>query len=192
MKTKEENPRIEMLWVKLITRLISLITLLIMAIVLPKTVFNAQTPFRIANSMAVVDENSLLFYDYQVYATEARFNQGLVEDFEEVINSFKSRSEIVAIQVNGDQYSLEYRDDYIFITNPEVPDLNLEYYLVRNLEFDGISLPIRTFIILFNDIASLVNTIYIVTFIIVSLSIFSRLVVKSTTTILEIKKYQST
>jgi len=188
MKRKENNFPTEILYVKLITLIISLIALIITVILLPKTVFEAQMPFQLATSMAVVDENSLLSYDYQVYATEERFSKGLVEDFENVLDNFKSRSEIVAIQINGDSYKVEFRDDYIFISNPEVPELNIDYYVVRNLEFDGITLPIRTFIILFEDISTLVNTIYIVIFLITSITLFSKLSIKAAINVLEIKK----
>jgi hypothetical protein len=187
MKNKDGNLPIEVITIKLITLLISLITLIIMVIVLPKTVFDGKTSFRLATSMAVIDDRSLLFYDYQVYATESRFNQALVEDFEKVLDDFKSRSEIVALQIYGDNYRVDFLEDYVLIINPEVPELNIEYYVVRNLEFDGIIIPTRTFIILFEDIASLVNTIYITMFVITSLSIFTRLMIKSTKYFLEIK-----
>lgn len=184
----KQNQSLEILWVKLVLQLISLTALFIMIIILPKTVFDTQTAFRLATSMAVINEDSLLLYDYEVYATEARFNQALIEDFDKVQDSFKERSEIVAIQIYGDIYRINLREDYIFITNPEVPELNIEYYLVRNLEFDGITFPIRTFVILFEDIASLINTIYIVVFIVVSLAVFSRLTIKSVINVSQISK----
>lgn len=188
MKKKDENYPIEILWVKFITQLISLVVLVVMVILLPKTVFDDPTPFRLATSMALIDKDSLLLYDYQVYATEARFNQGLTDDLKTVHDSFKSRSELLAVQVNGNDYRVEYREDYIFINNPEIIELNIEYYVVRNLQFDGITIPVRTFIILFNDVARLINTIYRVIFIALSLFIFSRLTIKSTMSLLKIKK----
>lgn len=188
MKKKDENHPIEIIWVKFITQLISLVVLIIMIIFLPKTVFDPPTPFRLATSMAVIDEDSLLLYDYQVYATENRFNQGLTDDLKTVHESFKSRSELLAVQVSGDEYRVEYREDYIFIINPDILELNIEYYVVRNLEFDGTTIPVRTFIILFNDVARLINTMYRVIFAIVSLLFLSRLAVKTTTNIVEIKK----
>ena len=184
----KQNQSLEILWVKLVLQLISLAALLITIIILPKTVFDTQTAFSLATSMAVINEDSLLLYDYEVYATEARFNQALIEDFEKVQDSFKERSEIVAIQIYGDIYRINLREDYIFITNQEVPELNIEYYLVRNLEFDGITFPIRTFVILFEDIASLINTIYIVVFIVISLAIFSRLTIKCVINVSQISK----
>ena len=137
-------------------------------IVAPKKIFQENLPFQLATSMAITSEDNFILFDYKVYSNEERFNTGLITDFQETKQSFTDRSEIVAVKIYGETAFIEVREDYIFITSPDTPELNIEYYLVQSMMFDDIKIPCRTFIMLFTDISTLVNNIYVVVLTVVS------------------------
>lgn len=147
--------------IKIILYSIFLLVLLALLILVPKKIFEDNLSFNIATSMVITDESNLLLYDYDVYATEARFNQGLIDDVDLVKSDFKSRSEILVVKIYGEEESIEIKDDYVFIVSPNTPELNIEYYLAKDMSFNNITFSCRTFIKLFDDISNLVNTIYI-------------------------------
>jgi hypothetical protein len=139
--------------------------------------------------MSIAEDENLLLYDYQVYGTEERFNQGLIEDVNEVKNDFKDRNEILAIKIYGEKETIVYHDDYLYMTDLDTPELNIEYYLVKDMEFNDMNVPSRTFIMLFDDIARLVNNVYLGLFIIIAFSIFIPFVIKETRYIVYLLKY---
>jgi hypothetical protein len=128
--------------------------------------------------MAITDDMNLLLYDYDVYATDVRFREGLIKDVDEVKLSFNNRSEVLAIKVFGENKKIEIRNDYIYIIDPNTPELNIEYYLVKDMQFNDINLPCRTFIILLSEIALIVNTIYLIIYAIISISIVAPFSIK--------------
>ncbi|XFA98501.1 hypothetical protein ACAG96_06445 [Candidatus Izemoplasma sp. B36] len=192
MMTEENKDIFEVLLTKSIIYGIILLLIIVLAIISPKRIFSRQRGYEIATSMVILSDENLLLYDYDVYGTEERFNQGLILDVEEINSSFKERNEILAIKVNGDIDNVEIREEYIYITSTETPELNIEYYLVKDMEFNDINIPCRTFIMLFEDISRVANNIYLVLYLAFYLSIFSVFAVKMTrnTTYL-IRKYKS-
>jgi|SRR6056297_2711774 len=180
MAKKKIDDDIYIVWVKTIIYALAMIVLLSLVIGAPKKVFSDDLAYRLATSMSMTEEDNLLLYDYKVYGTEERFNQGLIEDVEAIKNNFKERNEIVGIKIHGETESIEYKDDYIFITDPDTPELNIEYYLVKDMEFNDMNVPSRTFIMLFEDIARLINNVYLGLFIIIAFSIFTPLAIKVT------------
>jgi hypothetical protein len=189
MSSKEDSNILQLLWVKSILYGLILLVVLTLFITAPKKVFTEALSYRLATSMSIVESENLLFYDYDVYATEERFNQGLIDDVNEVKTDFKERFEVLAVQVYGDEEKVELRDDYIFITNPDTIELNIEYYLVKDLEFNDMSISNRTFIMLFNDISQIVNHIYLAIIIIVGLSFFTPFAFKFTRNLVYLRRY---
>ena len=193
MALKVKDDLVEVLWVKSIVYGLVILLLIVFVILAPKKVFKEETPITVAVSMAITSDDSLLLYDYEVYSTEERFNTGLIDDVNSVKLDFQERNEIVAVKIYGESNEVEIRNDYVFITSPDTPELNIEYYLVQYMEIDGINIPCRTFVSLFKDISKIVNTIYIAIVLIVSMSIFVPTTIKFTRSMVNlIIKYKST
>jgi len=189
MALKKIEEDIEIIWVKTIIYGLAILVLLVLVALAPKQVFSNDLGYRLATSMSIAEDENLLLYDYQVYGTEERFNQGLIEDVSEVKNDFKDRNEILAIKIYGEKETIVYYDDYLYMTDPDTPELNIEYYLVKDMEFNDMNVPSRTFIMLFDDIARLVNNVYLGLFIIIAFSIFTPLTVKLTRRVLYLIGY---
>ena len=172
MVAQNDDNTLILLWIKSVLYSLVLILMSTLIILAPKNVFDIETPYLLATSMALTGDENLLLYDYMVYSTEERFEKGLVDDVELVKVDFIERNEIFAVKVYGENEKIEINDDYIFIISPNTPELNIEYYLVKNLEVDGINLPCRTFVMLFKDISKLINNIYIALLFVFSISVF--------------------
>lgn len=188
MVVKGKPDFIEVMWAKIIVYSLIIVISLSFIIVAPKKIFQENLPFQLATSMAITSEDNFILFDYKVYSNEERFNTGLITDFQETKQSFTDRSEIVAVKIYGDSAFIEVREDYIFITSPDTPELNIEYYLVQSMMFDDIKIPCRTFIMLFTDISTLVNNIYVVVLTVVSLLVIAPISFKLTRFIVEIKR----
>jgi hypothetical protein len=186
LKYKEDN--VAVLLAKIITQSVIIILCLLFILLAPKTVFSKDLPFRLATSMAIVSDENLLLYDYKVYSNEDRFNNGLINDLKIVKDKFSGRNEIMAVKIYGETSTLDVRVDYIFITSPDIPELNIEYHLVKDMSFNGINIPNRTFVMLFKDISVIVNTIYLAIFLIVSISFIAPTSIKLTRNIVNYSK----
>jgi hypothetical protein len=171
---------IQVVWVKTIIYGLIIILLITMVSLAPKQVFSDDLGYKLATSMSITQDDNLLLYDYQVYGTEERFNEGLIEDINDVKADFKERNEVLAIKIYGEKETIVFHDDYLYMTDPDTPELNIEYYLVKDMEFNEMNVPSRTFIMLFDDIARLVNNVYLGVLMIVFLSIFIPFVIKET------------
>jgi hypothetical protein len=180
MSKINKNELEQVIWVKTISYAFIILICIIGIIFAPKKVFDKDTPVQLATSMAIIDETNYILYDYEVYSNEKRFDDGLIYDVEQVKLSFQERDEIVAVKIYGEIDKTEVREDYIFITSPDTPELNIEYYLVKDLQVADVNVPTRTFIILFEDISRLVNNIYLVLLTVVSLSILIPMSIKLT------------
>ncbi|MDY0294684.1 MAG: hypothetical protein RBQ71_02640 [Acholeplasmataceae bacterium] len=155
-----------------------ILTCLVLFIFAPKQIISNDFPFVVATSLAISDESNLLLYDYEVYATSDRFEQGLIDDVTETKATFRERNEIMAIKVYGLSNRIEYKEDYIVIYNQDTPELNIEYYLIKDMIFDEMSFPCRTFIVLINDLKPVVNHIYIGVVLFITLAILAPATIK--------------
>jgi hypothetical protein len=84
----------------------------------------------------------------------------------------------MAIKVYGLSNRIEYKEDYIVIYNQDTPELNIEYYLIKDMIFDEMSFPCRTFIVLINDLKPVVNHIYIGVVLFITLAILAPATIK--------------
>ena len=174
-------------WVRFGFLILSLIAYLVFLVMSPKVIIPSERTYQIATSQARIDSESLLLYDYFVFATENRFIASLENDFPIILEDFKERGELVAVQIPGDRYTVEVNDDYLLITNPQTPELNIEYYLVRDMQIADINIPIRTFNLLFSDLIELINSIYLGIYVVIMLLILGSLSTKLTINVLSIK-----
>ena len=179
----------EVLWVKSIIYAIIIITLLTFSIIVPKRVFDSNAPYRFAISMAETTDSNLLLYNYIVFNTKEEFDEGLIYNVEEVRLDFRERNEILAVKIYGVEDTLDFKDNYIFITSPEVPSLKIEYYLVKNIVINDFTITGRTFVMLFMDISRLINNIYLALLFIFFISIFSPYSIKLSRSVSHLIKY---
>lgn len=103
--------------------------------------------FRFSALHVNLNENNLVLYKYKVYGTENSFNKNSGVFIEEEINLLKSKDEFIVVKTRG-EYAIEYKSDYIFISEETVPDLKVEIYIAKNIDFGNNSLPCKTIIIL--------------------------------------------
>jgi hypothetical protein len=171
---------IVVIWTKIILYGVFLIVCATIFIFAPKKIIDDDFAFTIATSLAITDESNLLLYDYKVYATEERFINGLQTDVIETINAFHERNEIVAIKIRGEINKIEVKEDYIMIVDLDTPELNIEYYLVKDMRFDDINIPCRTFIMLVKELETTVNHIYLSIFGLILLLIMIPVTIKLT------------
>ncbi|XMB73212.1 hypothetical protein RJI07_04685 [Mycoplasmatota bacterium WC30] len=188
MAINNKDELLEVLYVK--ATLYALITILFLTlmIVAPKKVFTEDTPFRLATSMAITDDDNLLLYDYQVYGTEERFNDGLIYDVEEIKIAFQERNEIFLIKIYGIENTTELVDGVILITDPDIPELNIEYHLIKDMEVNNINIQCKTFIMAFNDVSILVNSIYLAIYFVFFVIILTPTIIKLSRSIIYIIK----
>lgn len=180
---------IQVKWVKVILYTLILIAIIVFLVSTPKKVFKDDLSYKLATSMAILDDSNYLLYDYQVYGSELRFNEVYEADLNHVLSGFKERNELLAVKVNGDTNSIEVRDNYIFIVSDETPELNIEYYLVKDMSINDITIPCRTFIMLFNDASVLVNTIYTAVYWVFFIIVFTPVTIKFTRSVISLKNH---
>ena len=149
---KEKNKNKPVLLTKIICYSMIALAAIVGFIVIPKVLLSPQQTYTIANSLADINEDTMVFYDYQVYATETKFKNGLENDVGTKLQSFKERGELMLVRIPGESKTLNNQGEYWLETNPEVLDLNIEYYLIPNVTFAGNSLPARTVVTLVNDV----------------------------------------
>lgn len=185
---KLEKPEdIKILWAKAIAFGLAIVTFISCFIIAPKRVFSKDLPYTLATSLALTTEENFLLHSYKVYGSEDRFNDGLISDVAEQKEAFKTRNEILAVKIYGAP-KIEVKEDYLLIQDTGVPDLNIEYYIVQNLIIDETSLPCRTFIMLLQDVFTLINTIYFAVLLFLSLIITLPSSIKLTRIIIQISK----
>ncbi|MCK7488117.1 MAG: hypothetical protein MZU97_23540 [Bacillus subtilis] len=178
MPKQKKYDSIEVVWTKIVIYTVILAVCFVFVILAPKQVFQDRLSFRLAASMAITTEDNLILYDYKVFATEEIFQRRLAEEIAATKEGFFERNEIVAVMIYGESETLEVREDYLFLTSPDTPELNIEYYLVKSLSVNDIELPCRSFIMLFNDLSTLVNNIYIALFTVFFVLIMAPLSIK--------------
>jgi hypothetical protein len=94
-----------------------------------------------------------------VYSNEDRFELGLQNDVILEKEKFSERSELMLVKIPGNP-SVTFYDDYVLVTSLDVPELNIEYYLVKNIRISDYTVPARTFIMLLSDVIQTINTVY--------------------------------
>lgn len=152
--------------IKLTIVSVTLLTTIITFLAIPKTIFSSNAHYEMTTPMAILDQSNLLLYKYKVYVDETRFNTGLIVDIEAERLQFSSRNELMLVKIPG-EFRVEFKSDYILMVEPDIPELNIEYYLVKNILIDSTSIPARTAILLLKDVFQTINTFYIVIILII-------------------------
>lgn len=168
-KIKDEKPTYI---TKIVCYSLFVMLVIIGLILVPKELMNYDEVYSFATSAADMNENTLVMYDYKVYGTENRFNQGLDSDVLSQLSIFKERGEILLVKIYGENESLVYKEDYWLQTSSNVVELNIEYYIVPNIRIQNNSLPSRSILLLVKNVLVKIDVIYTLLIILFSLLIF--------------------
>lgn len=167
-KIKDEKPTYI---TKIVCYSLFVMLVIIGLILIPKELMNYDEVYSFATSAADINENTLVMYDYKVYGTENRFNQGLDSDVLSQLSIFKERGEILLVKIYGEDESLVYKEDYWLQTSGDVVELNIEYYIVPNFRIQNNSLPSRSILLLVKNVLVKIDVIYTLLIILFSLLI---------------------
>ena len=116
---------------------------LIVAYILCSFVSARNVSFRLLTPFVSVDDNNLLFCDYFVYGTERRFNEGLITDVPAAKDRLKESGDAVVFKIPGRGKHIVF-SDYSIVYDENVPELNIEIYVAKNIAVGKISLPFVT------------------------------------------------
>jgi hypothetical protein len=188
-KCKNRIDFLEILKIKLAASIILITIVFSTLFVVPTHVFSEDIASDLAMSLAVRTEENMILYSYKVYSTQERFENGLKEDVGDVLKVFKERNEVLAVAINGQSLSITVDEEFIFVTSPDVPQLNIEYRLVKDLKIENTTLTIRTFIGFLKELFFLINTIFYTLYIIIFFLITILALVKTVRFYLMIKNY---
>ncbi len=123
-----------------------------------------QLSYMVLTRFISLEDENVVLYDYYVYATDRRFAEGLEKDVNKAVVDLQKRGEGIVVKIKGDSKVVKH-DNYILVYNERVPEMNIEIYIAKNVEFSFASLPFRTLENLFEDILSiLIIFIYLVLF----------------------------
>ena len=99
--------------------------------------------YRLLTPYLGTQEDNLVFFDYYVYGTERRFNEGLEKDIPKAKELLKLNNEGVVIKIEGEDDILS-RGDYLLIRDHNVPEFNIEVYVAKNIFYRNMSIPFPT------------------------------------------------
>jgi hypothetical protein len=162
----KSSDQVKLFQTKLTTFIITTIITLTGFIITPKALFKQELPYQLATSLALVDDDNLIFYDYKVYSSEERFLIGLSQDVIAKKQVFALQNDVMVVKIPGEN-KIEIFQDYILIQDENVPELNIEYHVLKNIEFNNTLIPARTFILLAQDVLKFANRIYLITMIVI-------------------------
>lgn len=129
--------------------------------VIPKDILTEPQLYSSAVSMAEVSEESMVLFEYKVYGTQERMTKGLETDLPGKIAQFKANDDILAVKVPGESFSYETFAEYILVHSQNVPELNIEYCVVKNVNAFGSSLPTRSFLAVARELLARATVIYL-------------------------------
>ena len=124
----------------------------------PKELITKDQTYTFVASVADV-ENSSILLDYQVFGSQKRFEEALNTNPTEKLEELKGNGEVLMVKVYGESYVKEFKNGYWYVEDPNAIELNIEYYIVKNLSVANTSLPVHTLYELINDILVKVNKV---------------------------------
>lgn len=145
---------------------------------------NGNQAYFIVSLCADTNEDNLILLKYKVYATDEKFEKALDVDVRKEVDYYKEKQEILLVKIYGKEENVYRKPDYVLQTDANCYQLNIEYYLVKNMTIFGNNIPCYTFI---NYVSDKLFYVFlgISTVSFLSFTIFLLLFIKS------IKKYKS-
>ena len=102
-----------------------------------RVVYRALLPF------VNTDEENLVFLDYKVYGNERLLDKNYKKYISAKTKFLKTNDEFVVVKIKGARRKT-IESDYIIIYDDSVPELNVEIYVAKNVDFGVNSLPLKT------------------------------------------------
>ena len=90
-----------------------------------------------------IEQSNLALLASKTYETEQRFNEEVIDFAESKVRFLKSKGEFPIVKVKG-EYGVEYRGDYVLVSDDTVPDRTVKVYLAKNIDIGNNSLPAVT------------------------------------------------
>lgn len=131
-------------------------------VVAPKQILGEEQLYSSAVSMADTKEESFAMIDYKVYGTEARMEAGLEAELPARITQAKANNDILVVKIPSENFYTETFNDYILVHSQQVPELNLEFCVAKNVNVLGATMPTRTFINLARDLLNKATILYLI------------------------------
>ncbi|GEM_PF-2462434 len=127
----------------------------------PKQLISEEQLYSTSVSVADLSADSIFLYDYKVYGTNSRLEAGLKTEVPLKLAQCKANDDILVVRVPADTAKTETFDQYILIHSPDVPELNIEFCLAKNVNVMNSSLPTRTFIKMARGLLGKATVIYL-------------------------------
>ena len=89
------------------------------------------------------EENTLVFYKYKAFGTQNSFDKNSIDYIETEKDFLKSKDEFTVVKIR-DESRVFYKRDYVIICDENVPELNVEIYIAKNIKIGAYSLPCKT------------------------------------------------
>ena len=130
-------------------------------IVAPKEILSEPQLYSTTVSMAETNEDNFILFDYKVYGTQERLNRGLEAELPSYIAKFKANDDVLVVKLPAESFSAETFAEYVLVHSPNVPELNIEYCVAKNVNAFGSSLPTRSFIKVARDLLGKAKVLYL-------------------------------
>ena len=156
MKNTNKNKNIITSFTKVILYLVFVIGLICCFVNTPKEIITNDQIYTLCASMGDVGDSGVLL-DYQVFGSEKRFEETLTTKPLEIISELKEQGDILLVRIYGEEYKRTFENDYWVIEDPNAIELNIEYYIVKNVNVLDTSLPVHTVYQLISDVLVKVN-----------------------------------
>ncbi len=105
----------------------------------------------IAARFVNTEDQKLVFFDYKAYGTKRVFNDKKNSYIAEKKDYLKSKNEIAVVKITG-EHKIVVQWDYVVIYDESVPELNVEIYIAKNLDFYEYSVPCKTVLLFLSEI----------------------------------------
>lgn len=129
--------------------------------IVPKQIFTDDLIFEIATTSAVVKKEEVLFYKNKVFANQEILDSKFESETQKMIEEFRNNQDVLLVMLKGPE-KIENRNTYIVAYNEEVPEFNIEYYVVKNSNIANSVIPCRTVITALKDVGHKVDIIYLI------------------------------
>ena len=142
----------------IIPRVFILVLLVVLFCLIPKELLTQENSYRYIQSAALLNDDNLIFFDSDEFTAET-YETDSAKFIRKKKILMKKQNEIMVVKIHGEK-NITYYNDYIEISEEDVPQYKVDLYLAQNADLGVILLPCKTAILLLNDNAEKVNLIY--------------------------------
>ena len=144
--------------------LFAIAALCFLYLLVPNRVIAKELGYRILVFYVNTETENLYFYDYKVYGTKKIFNAKFIDYVIKEKEILKDKNELTVVKINGEN-GVSVCGDFVLVRDVTVPELNVEIYIAKNIDFKNYSLPCKTVAVFaFNTLNLLIEIVYCVIF----------------------------